>query len=624
MYTEALYINDQLVDLAGPSQIALTKQFNNIAELQDRQGDFTNTFNLPLTPRNREVLENANLLNSATLVPYRNNTARYIVNGSELVREGTATLIRCTPDAYVVQITSGNVSFFGAFTDMKLSELIGSRWDHTNDFAAVLESRNNISGYIYPLIDWFNADSAGMYQAADVNVEFLLPCIFVKSIFDLVDELTGFTSFGRMLELPTFQNLLLTPSLMQRSTAAQSNYNVFVTGESSGSAAPMQITFDTEATGFFDNLYQATEPVFGYMTFNATVQITNPDAFDELGLIRFRILRNSGAEVFFEAVGGFVVFANSTVETYAYSVSVNRLFSPSDIYEVQSEIISAPGVTFTSSHKWEFKLVGQLPYGSLMPVGELFENITVKQVYQDVMNMFAGIPAANSFQQRIRFGLFNEVSENVPNAIDWSGKFHRADTDLSFKYGKYAQTNYLRYSENDTVPYAIGDSSFSIDDATLPDTAEAVRISAVATEEEIRFQGVAYPRIKAINSSREFTGVGHRYLVLDRRDTGYSHTYTDGDSEEQVNTAIPYARFEPLKFANLAPEYYGTLFQILRKAKNVNAVFKLSPQDFQNFDPFTPIYLDVHSQELDATGYFYVSAINNYVNGFASVVLVRL
>ena len=48
-----LYINGQEVYLDSDEIIPITKQVNNIAELKDRQADFTTDFKIPATRKNR-------------------------------------------------------------------------------------------------------------------------------------------------------------------------------------------------------------------------------------------------------------------------------------------------------------------------------------------------------------------------------------------------------------------------------------------------------------------------------------------------------------------------------------------------------------------------------------------
>ena len=76
-----LYINGQEVYLDSDEIIPITKQVNNIAELKDRQADFTTDFKIPATRKNRLILESANLLSSNTFVPYVKNSCTYVEMG---------------------------------------------------------------------------------------------------------------------------------------------------------------------------------------------------------------------------------------------------------------------------------------------------------------------------------------------------------------------------------------------------------------------------------------------------------------------------------------------------------------------------------------------------------------
>jgi len=624
MTTRELYINGMLVDLADRTNVAITKQANNIAELQNRQGDFSNQFKLPYTPTNRAALEHSHIINASTLLPYRQLTARYLEDGIELVHEGTALLGPPDSEGYTVQVIGGNNSFFGKFADLKVSELIGDRYDHVNSFANITASRSATTGYIYPLINWYDDTDPGAFMDEEIDPRFLLPVIFIKDIFALVDELTGYSSSGRLMQLPDFDNLILTPNALQRGPAAQEQYNVDVSGVTPGTVATTPITFANDAGNFVASEFIADAPIFGYMGLKTIVQITNSSGSTQSGFLNFEVLRNAGVEVFFTMVIPFTLLAGQSAEFYGSDFSVNRLFVPADTYTVTCEVISATGITYSSAHTWSFSLINELPYGALMPVGELYEGITVKQVYQDVMNLYASIPQTNSFRGEAVFGLFEQLTENIPLAKNWSSKIQPKGHQLGYKFGKYGKTNYMKYAATETVTPGYGDSSFAIDDETLPDIVTAVELATSATEDAIGYQNVPYPRIKSLETARKFTATAHRILLLDRKDTPYTHTYDDGTDTLTTGNDIPYATFRPLAFDVLKEIYYPTLLGMLFKTKAPAYNVQLTRQDVQELDFLIPVYLDVHREDIDVTAYFYVSRVGNYLNGFARVELVRL
>src|ERR1700743_3092687 len=109
-----LFINSQLVDLNDDSPIALTFQINNLAEVQNQQGNTSNQFKLPLTQRNREILGFPDDLAFTTNLPYRQYQAKLIQDGLEIIPYGIGELKGIDQDTANITILSGNVDFFYA------------------------------------------------------------------------------------------------------------------------------------------------------------------------------------------------------------------------------------------------------------------------------------------------------------------------------------------------------------------------------------------------------------------------------------------------------------------------------------------------------------------------------
>ena len=647
MITEELYLNGKLVELAAPNSIATTYQANNIAELQNRNQDFSNVFQLPKSPRNREALEDADLLNSATVLPYRRLTARYIVDGVEAIQEGSARIVRTTDDAYHVQVTGGNASFFGLFPDLKISELIGDTLDHVNNFATVTASRSNSTGYIYPFIDWMQADIETQFQTKDVDAKSLLPCVFIKDIFQLTDELTGFDSYGALKDLPDFDNLILTPDSLERDQAAKELYNAKAelttpqTFKAGVNWAPPETTvtlytpiMTVSGNGFTGSTYTADVGLYGYFVFSgqATLTYKRYEFASRVVQASAEIVRDSdgaviASEVFYSFLSVLDPSESELTVQLPYNVITNNItFVAGESYHVRFKLEDTlKGSLTIDTGEFEFCLEAAIPYGGFMPVGELFEGVTVKQIYQDVLNMYASVPISNSFQRRVRFGLMNELSDTASSAVDWSEKLHGKAYEMEYMLGKYGQKNYLRYAPDDTVQLFYGDSSFVIDDENLTDEVIAVQLSVSAVEDETRFSGVRYPRIKGLDINRKYKATNHRILLMDRKaSTPYEHRYTDGVDEILVTTDLPYCTFRPLMFDTLKANYYETVIGMLTRAKIPTYRFRLTRQDVQDLDYLTPIRLDVHREDLDVSGFFYISRISNYANGFANVTLARL
>src|SRR5215469_15408241 len=93
-----LYINDQLADLSDDSPVALTFQINNLAEVQNQQGNTSNQFKLPLTQRNRRILGFPDDVAFTTQAPYTQYPAKLVQDGLEIIPYGVAELNQIDQD----------------------------------------------------------------------------------------------------------------------------------------------------------------------------------------------------------------------------------------------------------------------------------------------------------------------------------------------------------------------------------------------------------------------------------------------------------------------------------------------------------------------------------------------
>ena len=160
-----LYINNELVDLSNDSPIALTFQINNLAEVQNQQGNTSNQFKLPLTQRNKEILGFPDDIAFTTNLPYQQYQAKLIQDGLEIVPYGIGELNGIDQDTANITILSGNVDFFDAI-DGKLYDmgdstsiwsnygqnLVWQPYDHQWDLDNAADSQNKTDGWIYPVI----------------------------------------------------------------------------------------------------------------------------------------------------------------------------------------------------------------------------------------------------------------------------------------------------------------------------------------------------------------------------------------------------------------------------------------------------------------------------------------
>ncbi|MEB0250022.1 hypothetical protein QN344_07725, partial [Mucilaginibacter sp. 5B2] len=215
-----LYLNDELVDLADDSPVALTFQINNLAEVKNQQGNTSNQFKLPLTQRNRQILGFPDDVAFTTALPYNNYQAKIIQDGLEIVPSGLAILNNIEQDSAAITVLSGNVDFFDSL-DVKIYDMgdstttIGKQglftpFDHTWDLATVVASQSNTSGWIWPVVD-YGRIAPDFSNNPQVDVRYLRPGFFLKTAIDLFVKSAGYriNPHSFLLKQPLYDKLIV-------------------------------------------------------------------------------------------------------------------------------------------------------------------------------------------------------------------------------------------------------------------------------------------------------------------------------------------------------------------------------------------------------------------------------
>ena len=179
-----LYVNDNLADLSDDSPIALTFQINNLAEVQNQQGNTSNQFKLPLTQRNRQILGFPDDVAFCTNQPYQQYKAKLVQDGIEIIPFGIAELNGIDQNTASITVLSGNVDFFDAI-DGKLYDmgdstsqwsnygksLVWQPYDHLWNIQNVAGSQQNTEGWIWPVVDYGGISTADFTSPVDVRLQ---------------------------------------------------------------------------------------------------------------------------------------------------------------------------------------------------------------------------------------------------------------------------------------------------------------------------------------------------------------------------------------------------------------------------------------------------------------------
>lgn len=662
MQVRELYINGRSIPLSDRTRIGVTYQANNIGELQQRQGTFTNTFKIAITKETQEALEWCNLMTSISVIPYRRNLATYIENGVELVSEGEAIIKNTDKNFFYIDVVGGNMDLSRAIGDLRVGELYTPDDKHVWNLTNVFNSRTGNDYYIYPLIDW-RIDIDTFWTSPSADIRQMLPCCIIPEMFDRLAETIGFTFVGDYLTSDDHLNMILTPDEFVKSEETMETESLsssFTTHDPSIAIAQADIN------GNFTN---AVPEGTGYTTFSVTPSHTVADA----GFIgasyyppenQFGNLRYTAHLTFWwYAPGNYGIFEtaqsrhfytvtrikkNGTTIAEITSPTVNKIL-PWDSTDTESQIIldiETGVIALTTGdeyfaqveffferhgnidsevkvYKYQSKLqkipAPQLSFGNDIHFKDIFK-MKVSDVMKDILNLRGIVIQTNSYTKEVQFNFFQDIIKNMAIAKDWSDKIDVRQNELYFKFGKYGQRNNLLFKEHETVPQGLGDFYFDVDDQTLEPEITAIQINHPATVEGNRYFGNNIPEIEAINSTNVWQKPGYRILQMNRQGVSFNATFTDGTGNEVTTEDLPYCDF--VGFPELVPVHYNALIDILDNTKAIALVTKLTAVDIQELDFIIPIFLDI--PQMNINGYFYINRINNYKEGGTSVEYIRL
>jgi hypothetical protein len=633
-----LYLGDTLCDLDYGEVIPINKQVNDIAEMQDRQSDFTASFKIRKTRAMKELFELSGDVGAVTNFPFEKQTCRLVQDGIEIISHGTLILERSEDQYYIVSILSGNHSFFKAIEPLKITDLTLASTDHTWDIATMAASHASDLDYVYPLLE--PSDDAGLAPLTDdgSSVEmyggWIWPFIKVRAIWNEIFVNAGYTAEGEILDNPIFNGLFM-PISNRNTSITHDDYLKWIYGipmaylkharnklaPGDGGYADAEFIADGNYRTYFEGTYSfrvsVTLPL--WKSFILQIYNTPPDNV---------WLRNEST-------------ATDVVMTRRDDLTTDFLFGRTFVYEGEieadaNELLSA-FVSPAYIQQFYVNIVAidieGIGYGAdVYPAQNLCE-ISQTNFIKMICNMFGLIPDVNARTRKIRFWNLAELYRNIGNARDWSEYLSEKDDEGEFKFGDYAQRNNLRYTPSDDVLPRTGLGHMYINDETLPFDKDMVEVCLSTCDHVIILTDIVVARI-AFNTYNNKESVAVTGDVYDQAETidgrivyvsalsSKTLTLRDqyapaGASTVDINNPKRATAVET-SFANLVTNYSG-LSRLLTKTNLRRAKFNLPVYEVAGLDHSIPVYVSQFKS------YFYVNKISNYVPGkLTTVDLIKL
>ena len=628
---QELIVNGYSLDLATDTNIAINVLSGDITSLNQRIGDFTNSFTVPASNHNMQALSHVNLMTSDSDLPYRVVRATYKIDGVEVASDAFCVIGSVTTDKITLNIFSGNTDFIKVIGDTTVSELYSDEsleWNITNVIAGSDEM-------IFPIINW--EEGTNFFESnTTINPKKLFPCLKWSS---LLEKLATFT--GYQIEDNLGADLCVTPDDMSVDSeqlyvnrfgfVGSSNVNISKGSSTQDVVFSPQWSFNPPDEFSTLNGFAPTQNYLGRLKYTGRLafdwkQVGNLPIFsqprtrsvtfvakikDNLGNV-IKSLQVAYFNGQLDAVEGYDI----VVETPLYTFLSGRTYN----LEVTATVEQHDNVTSVFSFGFNdsyLELDNLAVYGNDLKPSNIY-NMKAVDVLKAVINSYQCMLTVDGYIGKVTINKLDSLLENTNNAIDWSKNIQAVES-ISFGLPNIAKRNNLKYKELDTLPNN-ADSFFEVANENLQAEADFVQLAIPMTRTYEGFNGEGIPLINGINSDLEWLSPEWRILEYEERNTAYNITYND-DVDSEVKTVATFAMFR--NFDYLKNNYFRVIQEVTIDTKVLNVVVKLTPLQLQEIrNTFLPVWIS--NANFNINGYFYVNKIDNYINNKAKAELIRL
>lgn len=221
-----IYIDGIVADLSEGTVIACSFQLWDIGDLKVRNTNYTNRFKIPKTETNIGIFEHANSLKTLSLKPYRKLPCKIVINGVEVVPDGSV-LLTDSEDSFSVSVFSGTFDFFQVIGDQLITSLDYSAFDAVGAWSKTIADglRNTTSGLVAPVLQYgvnLRKPAATVFNTLTNNgIELSLPAFYYHTIIDKIITEAGYDYDGSVFTDSKLLNLIVTAG----NSTNQANYS---------------------------------------------------------------------------------------------------------------------------------------------------------------------------------------------------------------------------------------------------------------------------------------------------------------------------------------------------------------------------------------------------------------
>lgn len=621
-----LFINNYEIELSDKTNVARTLQVNDLISLNSRQTNFTATFKIPKTKNNIFAFKNLGIVGNVSNVPYEKNDVYLFSDDGELLLYKGWLLVRDSDeDNYNCNIYDGNIDFYKAIEEYKLSNLPLDEINHIKDLTNVIDSFDGSTVYKYIIADY---NGKTLYND-NLNIDYLIPSVPVSYLWNKIFDFFGYTFSGAIFDTFKFQNLYMT--FPKGVGALGETEEVFFSDDtedgvyqffSAGGFNHKVIYFNSftsannSVTTFYDNLGTGNNLFIQFLE-NGNYKIDISFSLINVGTYKanLHMLLN-------QPFGNYVPYSslpinnsNKILENFgngSYSLTLYRSFNANDyISFLFKEINNYFIPSFFNIN--DFTITITKLENELIDFNQAFLDFSVKDFLNEVLYQFSLTPYKDKYTNHYEFLTLNEVLQTT-EIYDWSDKFNKKLKE-SYVYGNYAQKNIFARKYND-IENDHANGNIFIDNKNLQETKTVIQSKIYAPEKDkVKLLGLDTNVYKLWDKEPKEDGtinykqLDKRFYFLSYEDTIFPSAVTltsEGFGVSQTVTSIPIEKYSGISYNDVCNNDYLIINNVLNQSKIIDAEIFLNENDIVNIDFKKLVYL---KQE---ASYFLINKISNF------------
>lgn len=361
---------DMYDDVATPLNFAIA----DIREPDKRNASFSKTIKVPGTKGNNKRFGHIFDVNigDGTFNPnLRSPCTLYIDDVAQLSGNLQVLSIDIDDDKkieYSVCIKGQVGTIFSDLANTELTDIDLSAFNHVYSYAVQTSSWTNtyLQGYCYPLID-YGFDS----NLASVNVEHLLPAVFLRTYIDKIFASQGYTYTSSFFDSAFFKNLIVPSNAAYLGlTTAQVASRLFdatqtsaTTGTTISTGLTLDVLYNNEVNDPSGNYDPATGiwtvVSTGYYDITATTTVSVNMSSAGFYSEDFRIMKSPSGSALYNSIADTYnpLTLSSGASSHSLYVGASNIFlSTGDKIKIQHVSATGTGITATTSlNSGEFK-----------------------------------------------------------------------------------------------------------------------------------------------------------------------------------------------------------------------------------------------------------------------------